>query len=481
MEVEVNLELLSEGDCENNTWLSEELSGCKFADKRLGKRFKVLCERLWNKVGESIPFACEDWANTKGAYRFFDNERLSEKEILGGHFEATKRRFTNTEGPILVLQDTTEFSYQREEPELIGATRIIRNGKKAYGHLKRHTICGMLMHSSLAVTTEGLPLGIAAIKFWTRKKFKGCDALKKHINPTRVPIEEKESIRWLNNMKESTELFSDPERCIHIGDRESDIYELFCTAQELGTHFLVRTCVDRLAGDGEHTIATEMEEVKIKGVQQVEVTDKKGRKSISTLDIKYKKIKVLPPVGKRKKYPELMLTVIYATERGTPKDRDRINWKLITDLEITSTKDAVEKLKWYALRWKIEVFHKILKSGCKAESSKLRAAERLTKLIAIYCILSWRIFWMTMLNRVCQDAPPKLALTEMEIGILDRLVKDSRGPEKNLSHYIIKIARLGGYLARASDPPPGNLVMWRGLNRLVDIAFGFHLAEIVGN
>ena len=108
------------------------------------------------------------------------------------------------------------------------------------------------MHSSLAVTMEGIPLGLAAVKFWTRKKFKGTAALKKKINPTRVPIEKKESIRWLENMKQATELLAEPGRCVHIGDRESDIFELFCTAQELGTHFLVRTCVDRLAGGG-HT------------------------------------------------------------------------------------------------------------------------------------------------------------------------------------------------------------------------------------
>lgn len=117
-----------------------------------------------------------------------------------------------------------------------------------------HTVCGLLMHSSLAVTRDGLPLGLSAIKFWTRTKFKGTAALKKKINPTRVPIEEKESFRWLESMRQSIALFGDPARYIHVGDRESDIYELFCTAYELGTHFLVRTC-DRLAGDGEHTIA----------------------------------------------------------------------------------------------------------------------------------------------------------------------------------------------------------------------------------
>jgi hypothetical protein len=135
------------------------------------------------------------------------------------------------------------------------------------------------------------------------------------------------------------------------------------------------------------------------------------------------------------------------------------------------------------LRWKIEVFHKILKSGCKAEESKLRTAQRLTNLVSVFCILSWRVFWMTMLNRSAPDALPTLALTETEIAVLDRLVSDKPHARlKTLSHYLTKIARLGGYLARANDPPPGNTVMWRGLSRLTDIALGATLgAEIVGN
>jgi len=137
------------------------------------------------------------------------------------------------------------------------------------------------------------------------------------------------------------------------------------------------------------------------------------------------------------------------------------------------------------LRWKIELFHKILKSGCKAEESKLRTAQRLANLISIFCILSWRVFWMTMLNRSAPDAPPNLALTDVEIALLDHLVKDKGQrsfQRKPLSHYLTKIARLGGYLARANDFPPGNTVMWRGLSRLTDIGLGAIVgAEIVGN
>jgi hypothetical protein len=155
-----------------------------------------------------------------------------------------------TDGLVLVLHDTTEFTYQREKSEAIGITKSINSGRDKAGRLRSHTVCGILMHSSLAATTDGLPLGLTAVKFWTRKKFKGTAALKKKINPTRVPIEKKKSIRWLENLKQSTELLEEPGRCVHIGDRESDIYELFCAAQQIGTHFLITTCVDRLAGDG---------------------------------------------------------------------------------------------------------------------------------------------------------------------------------------------------------------------------------------
>jgi hypothetical protein len=150
-------------------------------------------------------------------------------------------------------------------------------------------------------------------------------------------------------------------------------------------------------------------EIAVKGLHRVEVRDNNGDQDEAILEIRYRTIRVLPPIGKQKRYPALTLTVIHAEERGTPKNRKKIDWRLITDLPVHSRKDAVEKLEWYALRWKIEVFHKILKSGCRAEESKLRTAQRLTNLLSVFCILSWRVFWMTMLNRSASDAPSDLA------------------------------------------------------------------------
>ena len=464
-------------------WVERETAASCFADLRLAQRFGRLLSQMSEHIGATVPMACQDWANTKAAYRFFDNERVTEADILAGHFASTKERVASVEGPILVLHDTTSFSYQREDDSDLGQLNHFRSrrGKKTETAVTR----GILMHSSLVITPEGLPLGLAAIKFWTRREFKGCNAAKRRINPTRVRIEGKESYRWLENLRQATAFAVKAEHCVHIADRESDIYELFCTAAELKTHFLVRTCVDRLATDGSCTIAAEMKKASQRGVHRLMVKDKSGESSEAVLEIKYRRIRVLPPIGKQSQYPALTLTVLHAVERGTPKNREKIEWKLITDLSVKSLAEAIEKLEWYAMRWKIETFHKILKSGCRVEESKLRTAERLVNLIAVCCVLSWRIFWMTMVQRSAPQLSPLCALTEVEILLLDEITAARRGSASDnntLADYLLCLARLGGYLARAHDPPPGNMVMWRGLSRLTDLQLGFALgAKFVGN
>lgn len=306
--------------------------------------------------------------------------------------------------------------------------------------------------------------------------------MKRPVNPTRVSIEEKESFRWLEPLQQSVSLFDDPSQYIHVGDRESDIYELFCLAKQLKTHFLVRTCVNRLAGQGKHTIAEEMRTTPINGFHSVKIRDRWGHVSLAHLAFRYRRLRVLPPLGKQKRYLAHDLTVIYAQEDKQPTHRRKIDWKLMTDLPITSCLDVIEKLNWYAMRWKIETFHKILKSGCRAEEAKLRTTQRLVNLVAIFCLLSWRIFWMTMINRIMPNALATLALTPIEIHWLDQGVKNKRkpgGPAPPLNHYLRVIAQLGGYLARPTDPPPGNTVMWRGLQRLTDMQIGFHFASLI--
>src|SRR5260370_476875 len=372
---------------QTKTWIDRELVGSEFTDVRLNKRFRKLFQQLSEGTGESIPLVCQDWANTKAAYRFLSNHRVNEGDILAGHFQSTHQRFVATDSTVLVLHDTTEFNYHREDIRSVGILHRLpaARGRRPKRPMPQYGCAGIQSHSSRGEHNYRPPRALPAVKV----------------------------------------------------------------------------------------------------LHRIGVTDESGHQSEAILEIRYRRIRVLPPIGKQKQYPGLMLTVIHAQERGAPKGRERIDWKLITDLPVRSRGEAIEKLKWYSMRSKIATFHKILKSGCKAEESRPRTAQRLTNLIAVFCILSWRIFWLTMMNRAVPDASPTLAFTVLEICLLDQLakVKDTqRPPTKSISTYLIRIARLGGYLARAGDAAPGNAVIWRDLARLTDIELGFALAaRLVGN
>lgn len=145
-------------------WVEREMKACEFPDQRLKTRFGKLLGQLGRKMGAALPAACQDWAATKAAYRFFSNPRVDESIILAGHFAATQALIAASHGPILILHDTTELSFQRERPEAIGQTRVLPSARIGVQPI---TQCGLLMHSSLAITTAGKPLGLTAVKFWT--------------------------------------------------------------------------------------------------------------------------------------------------------------------------------------------------------------------------------------------------------------------------------------------------------------------------
>jgi Transposase DNA-binding/Transposase DDE domain len=474
----------SKSNSSEATWQAEELCAATLPDKRLARRLLQLLDQMSAAPGKPIPAACGDWAAAKAAYRFFDNPRVTEHGVLAGHFAATAARIAASEGPILILQDTTEFIYNRAQPGKIGFTKTINAGRYKAGQPNVLTLCGVLMHSSLAVTLTGTPLGLTAVKFWTRTKFKGTLALKRHINPTRVPIETKESYRWLENLRQSTTLVGAPKRCVHVGDRESDIYELYCTAQDLGTRFLVRVQTDRLAErpadaaphGSAHRVFAQLAATPWAGRYCVTV----NQDETAWLQVKFAAIKTLPPVGKQKRYSPQLLTYIHALEEDPPPDRAPIDWKLVTNLPVDDFSAAVEKLGWYALRWKVEVFHKVMKSGCRAEEARLETAERLAKFLALVAVVSWRIFFVTMSARTEPDAAPDNVLTFAEITALNRIDASRTRPRlqlPTLAAYLLQIAMLGGYLARKHDPPPGNMVVWRGMTRLHDIALGISIGS----
>jgi hypothetical protein len=273
------------------TWVERELAGGEFPDTRLKTRLGHLLGDLGARIGHTPPAACQDWAATKAAYRFFGAPRVDDQTILGGHFAATADRFAATAGTVLVLHDTTEFSFTRPTADAVGVLSYVN------GRHRTHTTCGALLHSSLAVTTDRLPLALAAVTFWPRQRFTGTNAAK---------------------------------RTVH----------------------LVRTAVDRLAGQGTTTVARLMRREPVRGTHAVEVRDEPGTVSTATVAVRVRRLTVRPPPANRKGYGPLVLTVISAIERGRPAGREPIRWKSLTDRPVADLASAVEKLDWYAVRWK---------------------------------------------------------------------------------------------------------------------------------
>jgi len=319
-------------------WIEEELAATKLPDARLEKRLRSLVEQMAAGLGRSIPLACQDWAATKAAYRFFSNQRVCDEQILAGHFEATRERLGSGEEPILVLHDTTEFPYKRDDVDAVGLVSKGSVRKDAHGRPVYFTTCGICLHSSMAVTWEGLPLGLAAAKFWSRTAFQGGVAKRKAHN---APVEEKESVRWVENLRASTGRLGQPGRLIHVGDRESDIFDLFAVAKQLETHFLVRTRADRLADGGPETVAQAVGQSPCQGLYRIAVRNRKGEHSEAVLEVRYQRVRIQISKGKQKRYPEQTVTVIEAREQQIPPDRDRIDWKLVTDLAVDSLDQAV--------------------------------------------------------------------------------------------------------------------------------------------
>jgi len=458
-------------------WTKKDFGGVKFNDERLNKRFSRLVEQLSEGAGGSIQLACEDWASVKAAYRFFDNPKVNSEAIIGAHIKASTRRVSTvseaTTAPILAVQDTTFFNYSRH-PKTKGLGEISKFIGNRGETLKTS---GIILHSSLALSPEGVPLGILSQKLWTRTKPTGL-ITKSGKNATRIPIEDKESFRWIEAMRNVCEKVKDPRRVIHVGDRESDIFEFFHEAKKLNTHFLIRIRNHSRCLKSGGKLFDPISSTASKGKYELTVNSKTGKERIATIEVKYYPVTILPSIDKKKLKP-VKAWVISAIEKNPPKKEDAIDWKLLTDMKVSSFKDALKKIDWYKKRWQIEVYHKVLKSGCKVLDCRLRTFERLSRYVALMTVVAWRIFWMSMVGRRSPDLNPKFVFTNDELKAMQLYVKKKSKTNifrLNANDWIRKLATLGGFSGRKSDGDPGPLVLWRGYLRLQDIMLGVSLS-----
>jgi hypothetical protein len=446
-------------------WCEEELSGVDFGDKRLEWRVVDIANKLAAQPTASINQACEDWADTRAAYRLFANEKVTAEKILEPSQQRTRERMKG-QGLVLAVQDTTFLDYTRHTK-----TR----GLGPIG-TQQQNLKGLVMHSTLAFSPEGMPLGLLAQEIWARSEEE--EQLTEQERKSR-PIEEKESYKWLKALEETVDLSPEGVKVVTICDREGDIYELFVEAQEAGAGLLVRAAQNRAVMDAETGLlwdkVASAAPVRYLKVQVPARGKEPGREAV--VSVRFRSVTLKPPW--RPKGPDkdpllpVPLDAVLVQEVEPPAEVTPLEWLLLTNAHVHSAEDAVERVRWYRQRWPIEVFHKVLKSGCKVEDCRLGKGERLIPYLALSSIIAWRLYWLTHINRHFPDAPCITILAEHEWQALYATIHRTSTPPKEMPtvrQAVHWIAQLGGFLGRKGDGEPGPTVIWRGWQRLNDIA-----------
>lgn len=456
--------------------LAAELEGIDLGDIRRNRRACTVLEQLGKQPANSIPSATDGWYESKAAYNLFQHNEVTPQKILEPHYQATIKRCT-AYPVVLVAEDTTELDYS-------GKSDI-----EGMGTLNYEARSGLYLHSALAITPDRLSLGQLSAWSWSR------------------PLEDadKESIRWeegYENVCDAQQILNQEAeksgeastQLVYMADREGDLYGIFERRErrlqqgEASAHWLIRSKHDRKTlqktPEGEESIVKISQQLtSAPQLGEIEFDLPKGRGNRKARRV-IQTLRAIPVQLKPKKStdPIITVTAILAEEEQPPEGQKPIRWILLTSLEVTTLEQAKEKLDWYLARWQIEIFFKILKSGCKVEELQLEHVERIEKALAFYQIISWRVLHLTMLGRECPELPCNLVFEEEEWQAVYIVTKKEPPPDTppSIDAMIRMVAGYGGFLNRKRDGFPGPQTIWIGLQRSRDFALALAAMRAAG-
>ena len=467
-------------------WAKQEFGTVELGDARLRDRLIKIAEDRWKQPNGSYLQAVEgDRAAAKAYYYFVDSPRetLNPDALLATHRERTIERMMS-EDTVLVVQDTTDLNFATR-PRTKGLGRIGTNQTGAESF-------GLHLHSSLAMTLEGLPLGVLKSKCYAPEK-KGKTG-KKSVGR---PIEQKKSFRWLQGHRDIVKIAkkTPKTRYLNVMDREGDIFELFVDAEPTRKRVgvLVRALSNRLLKDKEHKLFEELKKSKNRARIEVVIPRQRCKKAkrgkpeqkamaprAASLTVSFQRVEIESSRSDLRSKGSIVLWAVYARETRPPVGAKRIEWRLLTTDKVETADDALRIVELYTRRWRIEEWHRILKQGCKAQEHQHETAERLKRILVLDAVIAWRIQLMTLLGREVPDLPCSVFFSHWEVQLLEATEEEKgrRGlkPPFTLSTAILLVAKLGGYLARPSDPPPGAERVWKGMIALHHRAAGYETA-----
>ena len=448
------------------TWVDRELSSLDLNDKRRDRRIRHMVARMADAPGGSILQMFQGHAEAAAAYRALSSEAIDPEAILAAMQDACLER-VKEEKLILALQDTTTFNFT-SHPATSGT-----------GPLADAYLTGFLFHDVLAVSGDGVPLGLLHWEQWARDP----EAEGTRHQRSQRPFEEKESFRWLASQRAVQELAPQDTTVVTVADRECDIYEVFAESRPDNCQLLIRSCYDRCLSDDERRLRAALEAEAVSGEFTVALRRHPNRKQReANMEVRFRTVSLNPPHYRVEgtEFEPVTVNAILVTEVSPPEGETPVSWTLLTTLPVSSLDEARSCVRFYCLRWLIERYHYVLKSGCKIEESQLRDANRLMLLLALYCVVAWRLLWITYSAREDGDQPCTIAFTDLEWRVAYRARHGDRPlPDKvpTLRELVREISGLGGFLGRKSDGEPGAKVLWRGLMRLQDIVLGVRIAS----
>jgi len=467
---------------DGSSWAEAEFGDAELGDRRLSQRLVSIAETKARFPGLPFLQAVDGrQAEVRGYYRFLDQPLESEVQmdaILAPHRQRTVRRIQE-QREVLIVHDTTDLNY---------STLLACEGLGIIGKNQTQTESGGLrLHSSYVLSAaEGLPLGLLDWKCYApepKPEHKGADR-------RQIPIEEKETYKWIENYQSCTESVEGLEGAVlvHVMDREGDFYELFDAWRNCGKgELIVRAKHDRRGApkarphekDPQPSLFEQVRSLpcmeKIAATIPRKSARRKGKQVVAarkkrevTLELRWKEVLLYPPAHGVSQHKEpVKVWLMQAAESTTPEGENAIEWLLLSTRPILCVGDAQRVVSHYAKRWRIEDWHRILKTCCRVEEPAHEDAECLMRLIGINMVIAWRIHLMTLLGREMPDLPMELLFSEDEIDALNMVCDENRWTApQTLGEGVIVVARLGGYMMRKHDPPPGAEVLWRGYKEI---------------
>jgi hypothetical protein len=442
-------------------------------DARLEKRVERLMLALLNRGSAVINKSCKTLAEKEGAYRMLLNESFDYNDLTEGAIRQLKKNVNG--GHYLCMQDTTENNFTSHMGRIGKEDRDIGPVTKEDPRNEK-TNAGFFCHPVLVIDpSTDMPVGFSSVILWNRS----WDKENKHErNYKNLDITEKESYRWIASALKTKESLSGADSITIIGDRESDIYEIFATVPDSRTHLLIRAHIDRVLSEG-IKLSKKISSSRVRSMYEFDAPKGKNRtKHTAKMSLKWEKVKLGHPSKRPIKDgipPFIEVTVIEARELpvSVKPGEDPISWTLVTTHKVKNANDALKYVKWYSQRWLIEeLFHLLKTKGLCFEEAQLESGAGLKKLIVLALQVGLRIMTLRLSLDSSHKVKANIIFSEEELEFMNIYMNELEGKTEKQKNPYDKgsiqwaawgIARMGSWSGYKSHGPPGYITMKNGL------------------